>query len=47
MTLIIHTTKGYNFIKRNRAKGNGGGVAMYVNSNVDFVRCSDLEDKDL
>ena len=34
---------GYRFIKRNRKKGQGGGVAAYLKENIEWQRRPDLE----
>ncbi len=34
---------GYNFIKRNRKNGSGGGVAVYLKGDIEWQRRQDLE----
>lgn len=39
----LYDIPGYNFEKRNRNTGKGGGVAVYINDNINYVRRTDLE----
>ena len=43
----LYNVDGYEFIKRNRTTGTGGGVAMYINSGISFKRRFDLENDNL
>ena len=43
----LYKIDGYEFVKRNRVSGKGGGVAMYIKSNIHFKRRYDLENNDL
>ena len=38
---------GYNFEKRNRSVGKGGGVAIYIKDNINYIRRTDLENNKL
>ena len=44
---LYHHVQGYNFEKRNRLNGKGGGVALYVKDSVNYIRRTDLESKTL
>ena len=39
----LYHIEGYNFVNRNRTKGIGGGVACYINDNINWKRRQDLE----
>ena len=43
----LYHVQGYNFEKRNRLNGKGGGVALYVKDSVNYIRRTDLESKTL
>ena len=39
----LYAIRGFNFVKRNRTNGEGGGVALYISDKLSFIRRSDLE----
>jgi exonuclease III len=39
----LYHIPGYDFIKRNRLTGKGGGVAMYIKDGIKWKRRADLE----
>ena len=43
----LYTVSGYNFEKRDRKVGKGGGVAVYIKNSVNYVRRTDLESEKL
>ena len=43
----LYTISGYNFEKRDRTVGKGGGVAVYIKNTVNYVRRTDLESEKL
>lgn len=43
----LYSVPNYNFESRNRSKGTGGGVAVYVRKDIDYVRRIDLENDSL
>ena len=43
----LYKISGYNFEKRNRVCGKGGGVAAYVKNTINYVRRADLESRKL
>jgi len=43
----IYKISGYNFESRKRSNGIGGGVAVYVHEDVNYIRRFDLESSDL
>ena len=43
----LYTIPGYTFVKRNRATGKGGGVAIYISNKLMFNRREDLEHEDI
>ena len=43
----LYHVRGYNFEKRNRPNGKGGGVALYIKDSIDYIRRTDLESKTL
>ena len=43
----LYEIPGFSFIKRNRNKGKGGGVAMYIPDNINWNRREDLENTNI
>ena len=43
----LYEIQGFSFIKKNRANGKGGGVAMYISDDVNWKRRTDLENTNI
>ena len=41
----LYQIQGYNLLKRNRIKGHGGGVAVYISKNIRWKQRKELEDQ--
>ena len=39
----LYHVNGYNFEKRDRSNGRGGGVALYIRNSINYIRRTDLE----
>jgi len=43
----LYEVSGFNFEKRNRVTGRGGGVAVYISHGINYIRRTDLENNKL
>ena len=43
----LYDIEGYNFISKPRQNGKGGGVGMYIASDLKWIRRNDLEKSEL